>query len=77
MKESLNISKAFAIGELGESQGKKLVPTGKVPKPKGAFVTANTFLESTPGNVIKQLGKHRGSSEHRQASNLVSRAANT
>jgi len=60
MKASLNISKAFAIGELGESQGKKLVPTGKVPKPKVAFVTANTFLESTPGNVIKQFGKHRG-----------------
>ena len=76
MKGSLNISKGLAIGELGESQSKKLVPTGKVPKPKVAFVTANTFLECTPGNVFKQLGKRRGSSEHRQASNLVPRVAN-
>ena len=54
-KAGLDISEAFTIGELGETQAKKLIPAGKRNKLVAALVSLDAFLKFVSGKEFHQL----------------------
>ncbi len=56
-KTGFDIAEAFAIGELGEGHGEKLVETGEGPDPVVPCIAANRFVEFVPGKEVQDLSE--------------------
>ena len=54
----LDVSKAFAVGELSKSQDQELLIGGKAPNPVVAAIPRDALIEFVLGEEIQQLGEN-------------------
>jgi hypothetical protein len=54
----LDVAETLSIGQLGESHGEKLLPTGELSNATIAIVTLNAAMKFVVRNVMKDLGEN-------------------